>query len=283
MRLASYKNLLSVILAAGCFFRLHAAMRLFIVMGAFLLEVERVALKFLLIHGGWHDGSCWDDTAACLEVAGHAVFAPTLAGHGAEGGKAVTIGDCVDSVITYINEHDLDDFVLVGHSISGVVIAKVAEQVPERVQRLIFQNAYVLEDGQSVYDLLPAPLQQMLDRLRKDSPAAQVTIDFDIFQQMFINDADIDTAKAAFEKLCPGTINRQLEKMDMKVFAGLDIPTSYVHCTDDLTMAAADWSWHPDMTGRLNNPRVIEIPGSHEVCFSNPKVLAAALIEAALP
>jgi pimeloyl-ACP methyl ester carboxylesterase len=123
----------------------------------------------------------------------------------------------------------------------------------------------------------------MLDGLHADSPTAEVSLDFDTFRQIFINDADLATAKAAFSQLTPGTINRQYEKMDMKVFAGLQIPTSYVHCTDDLTMASADWRWHPDMTARLGNPRVIEIPGSHEICFSNPEVLAQALIDAASP
>lgn len=242
-----------------------------------------MAINFLLIHGGWHDGSCWDRTISHLEAAGHGAHAPTMAGHGAEGGKPVDIADCVESVATYITERSLDNFVLVGHSISGIIISKVAELMPERVRRLVFQNAYVLEDGESVYDLLPAPLQQMLDELRAGSPTAQVSLDFDTFRKLFINDADLETAKSAFSQLTPGTINRQYEKMDMKVFNSLDIPTSYVHCTDDLTMAAADWRWHPDMTGRLRNPRVVEIPGSHEVCFSNPKVLAEALIEAALP
>lgn len=48
-------------------------------------------------------------------------------------------------------------------------------------------------------------------------------------------------------------------------------------------MAAADWSWHPDMASRLKNPRVIEILGSNEICFSSPEILVTALLEAALP
>jgi len=242
-----------------------------------------MSTTFVLVHGGWHDGSCWERTIAHLQAAGHRAYAPTMAGHGAAGGEAVTLGNCVASVLTYIAEHRLDDFVLVGHSIAGVVIAKVAEQCPERVRCLVFQNAYVLRDGECVYDLLPASLQQMLDGLHATSPTAEVSLDFETFRNVFINDADDETAKWAFSQLSPGTINRQYEKVAMKRFHTLDIPTSYIHCTDDVTMAAADWRWHPDMTARLRDPRVIEIPGSHEVCFSNPKRLADALIQAAAP
>ncbi len=239
-----------------------------------------MSTTFVLVHGGWHDGSCWERTIAYLQAAGHRAYAPTLAGHGVAGGEAVTLGNCVASVLNYITERRLDDFVLVGHSIAGIVIAKVAEQCPERVRRLVFQNAYVLRDGESVYDLLPASLQQMLDGLHAASPTAEVSLDFETFRNVFINDADDETAKWAFSQLCPGTINRQYEKVEMKRFHTLDIPISYIHCTDDVTMASADWRWHPDMTGRLRDPRVIEIPGSHEVCFSNPRRLAEALIEA---
>ena len=94
-----------------------------------------MAIDFVLIHGGWHDGSCWDQTVSHLEAAGHRAYAPTMAGHGVEGGKAVTIANCVESVAAYITEHDLNDFVLVGHSISGIIISKTAELMPDRVRR----------------------------------------------------------------------------------------------------------------------------------------------------
>lgn len=242
-----------------------------------------MSLDFLLVHGGWQDGSCWDGTAAYLTADGHRVHAPTMAGHGDDGGNAVTIADCVASVSDYIHANQLEDFVLVGHSISGIVIAKLAEQMPDRVRRLVFQNAYVLRDGESVYDLLPAAIQRMLAELAQQSPTAKVALDFETFHQMFINDAGLETARAAFSKLCAGTINRQLERVQLKTFFDLPIPASYLHCMDDLTMVEADWSWHPDMSGRLRNPRIVEIPGSHEVCFSNPEVLARGLVEAARP
>ncbi|MFD1490412.1 alpha/beta fold hydrolase [Ancylobacter vacuolatus] len=37
---------------------------------------------FVLIHGAWHGGWCWDRVAPLLEVAGHRVAAPTLSGLG---------------------------------------------------------------------------------------------------------------------------------------------------------------------------------------------------------
>jgi pimeloyl-ACP methyl ester carboxylesterase len=37
---------------------------------------------YLLVHGAWHSGECWNRVAAPLTAAGHRVFAPTLTGHG---------------------------------------------------------------------------------------------------------------------------------------------------------------------------------------------------------
>jgi len=188
----------------------------------------------------------------------------------------------VASVADYIVERDLQDFVLVGHSIAGVVIPKVAELIPKRVRRLVFQNAFVLRDGESVYDLMPAPLQKRMRQERGGSGSAEITLDFDTFHQVFINDADEATARSAHARLKPMTALLQFEKIEMETFYELDIPTSFINFTDDVTMQYADWRWHPDMSGRLKNPRVIEKRGSHEVCFSNPRMLAEALIEAAV-
>lgn len=37
---------------------------------------------FLLIHGAWHSGRCWERVVPLLEAAGHRVFAPSLTGYG---------------------------------------------------------------------------------------------------------------------------------------------------------------------------------------------------------
>src|SRR6187402_3480394 len=59
------------------------------------------------------------------------------------------------SIVNYIADNDLRDFVLVGHSYGGTIIAKVAEAVPDRIERLVFWSAFVLLDGQSLLDETP--------------------------------------------------------------------------------------------------------------------------------
>jgi pimeloyl-ACP methyl ester carboxylesterase len=58
-------------------------------------------------------------------------------------------------VIGVIDEEDLSDIVLVGHSYGGMVISGVADRVPEKVVSLVYLDAFVPENGQSNLSMLP--------------------------------------------------------------------------------------------------------------------------------
>ena len=102
---------------------------------------------YVLVHAACHDGGAWADVADHLRQRGHQVHCPTMAGHGEGADRDVTHDDCVASVAEYIERHDLTNFVLVGHSFAGSVIARLAARIPEKVRRLVFLNAFVPEDG----------------------------------------------------------------------------------------------------------------------------------------
>ena len=81
-----------------------------------------------------------------LLKAGANPVAIDLPGHGdrvAEG-SFVTMSDYISDVIDFIRKENLRDLVLVGHSMSGIVISKVAEEVPERVKHLVYLAAVVV-------------------------------------------------------------------------------------------------------------------------------------------
>lgn len=114
---------------------------------------------FLLIHGAWHGGWCWDSVVAALRAQGDTVLAPTLPGmgeHDALPSKGIGLGQHVASVVRLIDEQRLTDFVLVGHSYAGMVISAVADQRAERIRHLVYLDAFVPEHGQSLASLLPA-------------------------------------------------------------------------------------------------------------------------------
>ena len=235
---------------------------------------------YVLVHGACHDGSAFDAVAEHLLRQNHRVFAPTVAGHGKDVEKQVTHAESTQSVVDFIEERGLTDFVLVGHSYGGTIIAKVAEVMPDRIRRLVFWSGMVLKDGESLLDVFPPQHRQLFAALAAASPDNTVTLPFDIFRELFINDADFDTAQWAYEQLSSEPYAQMSEPLDFKVFETLTIPRSYLLGTEDTVMPPGEWGWHPRISSRLGIYRFVQMPGSHELVFSNPVGLAEKIIEA---
>lgn len=70
------------------------------------------------------------------------------------------------------------------------------------------------------------------------------------------------------------------DKLDLKKFYSLEIPRSYLNCTEDIALPPGEWGWHPRMFLRLGICRLVQMPGSHEALFTNPALLAEKIIEA---
>ena len=172
------------------------------------------------------------------------------------------------------------DFVLVGHSFGGTVISKVVEAIPDRVKRLVFVNGFVLRDGHSLSDEAPPHYGALFDKLASESTDDTVMIPFPIWREAFVNDADLEMAKWTYAQLSPEPYQPIKDKLDLKKFYSLHTPKSYINCTEDTAMPHGDWNWHPRMSSRLGLYRLVQMPGSHEVIYTNPKGLAAKIIEA---
>jgi len=234
---------------------------------------------YVLIHGSWHGGWAWQGVIRHLEEQGHRAYAPTLAGHGPAAERAgITHTDCVNSVVDIIKQHDLREVVLVGHSFGGSVISRVVAYVPDRIERLIFLDAFVLEDGQSVYDNLPPYLIDLLNRLSQASPDNTTLLPWETWRDYFIQDAPAEVARALWEQLSPEPNTPNVEKLDLKAFHKVGIPKSYIFCRQDMTLPPG--SFYPGMSSRLGIYKLVEMDGSHEVMFTRPAELASKLLEA---
>jgi pimeloyl-ACP methyl ester carboxylesterase len=238
-------------------------------------------MRIVLVHGSWHTGELWRDVALQLRDGGHEVHTPTIAGHGKGVDKRVNHAQCTQSVVDYIVEHDLRDFVLLGHSYGGTIISKVVEALPDRVRRLVFWNAFVLQDGESLDDNVPPHYRALFSQMSAASPDGSVMLPFPIWREAFINDADLATAQRTYELLSPEPYQPFVDKLDLKKFHALPTPRSYLHCTEDTALPPSpEWGWHPRMSSRLGLYRLVQIPGSHEVMFTAPERLARAIVEA---
>jgi pimeloyl-ACP methyl ester carboxylesterase len=123
--------------------------------------------RFVLLHGAWHGGWCWREVAALLRARGHAVTTPTQTGLGERRhlfSGAITLDTFVQDVVAHLEAEEIEDAVLVGHSFGGLGISGAADRMPQRIRRLVYLDALVLEDGQAPFDIMP---QAVVDSRRQ--------------------------------------------------------------------------------------------------------------------
>lgn len=113
---------------------------------------------FVLVHGAWHGSWCWKRVRRGLRELGHDVLTPTLTGLGERShllSKDVSLDTHIQDVVNLLRWEELSEVVLVGHSYGGCVIRGVADRVPERMRSLVYLDAFVLDDGESLMDRAP--------------------------------------------------------------------------------------------------------------------------------
>ena len=112
---------------------------------------------FVLVHGAWHGGWCYRDTAQALRAAGHTVHTPTHTGVGDrahQSAENITLETHIRDVCGVIEAEELTDVILCGHSYGGMVITGVADRLPGRIRALVYLDAFVPEHGQSLIGLI---------------------------------------------------------------------------------------------------------------------------------
>lgn len=122
--------------------------------------------NYVLVHGAWHGGWCWSRVAERLRAAGHSVYTPTMTGVGERAhllSPDIDLSMHITDIANVIAWEDLSDVVLCGHSYGGSVITGVADRMPERIASLVYLDAFVPEDGQSVWDFMPEDNKAMFE------------------------------------------------------------------------------------------------------------------------
>lgn len=117
----------------------------------------------VLVHGGWLTGACWEPVLPHLSVPCLTPDLPGRAGRPADL-TTLTIGDLARAVADDIDAAGLDQVVLVGHSLAGVVIPQVAALLPHRIRRLVFLAATVPREGTCALDGFPFLVRAVMRR-----------------------------------------------------------------------------------------------------------------------
>lgn len=128
------------------------------------IPAETTPRTIVFVHGAWGGGWQYTKVQSLLEEAGLVVYRPTMTGLGERvhlGGPEVGLSTHIEDIVNVLEFEDLEDVVLVGHSYGGMVIAGVADRVPGRIAKLVYFDAMLPEDGESVVSLFGDALDSM--------------------------------------------------------------------------------------------------------------------------
>jgi pimeloyl-ACP methyl ester carboxylesterase len=230
---------------------------------------------FVLVHGGGHGGWCWQRTARLLRVAGHDVYTPTLTGFGERSHLStanVTFDTFVRDVTNVFEYEDLRNVVLVGHSMGGVIVPRVAEVMPGRQRRVVWLAAVVTNDGESLLDAVPQ--SPWIARAVTIGPDGTAHTDADRILDANIQDGTPDERAFVRERHCAYPPHALTEPGRLSAFLALGLPTAYVIATEDRTIEphiAARFA------ARLPGTDVREVAGGHDCMITRAPEVAALL------
>jgi pimeloyl-ACP methyl ester carboxylesterase len=217
---------------------------------------------FGLVHGGGFGAWCWERLIPELEARGHPAATVDLAPEDQSAGAA----HCA-AVVTRAFA-GIDELVLVGHSIAGLIIPLVATQRP--LERLVFLHALLPRPGQSVVDQLGTE-PEMFDPEMFAAPAP-FWEDEAVATRFLLHDCPPEIARAAFRRLRPepGVLGSEVSPLA----TWPDVPSAYILCRDDRTATPA---WARRAARERLGVEPIELPGGHCPFLSRPGQLAEAL------
>ena len=126
---------------------------------------------YVIVHGAWGGSWAFKKTDSLLTAKGCKVYRPCLTGLGERSHLAspmIGLTTHVADVVNTILFEDLRNVILVGHSYGGMVISGVADRIPDRIQKVIYVDAFVPSDGESVKMIQAAKWDYYEKMLRGD-------------------------------------------------------------------------------------------------------------------
>jgi pimeloyl-ACP methyl ester carboxylesterase len=228
------------------------------------------AKTFLVCHGAWSAGWAWKKMHPLMQAAGHRLVTPSYTGLGERAHLAhqgLDLESHIQDMLNVIQYEDLRDIVLVGHSYGGMVATGVADRARNKIAQMIYIDAFVPGDGQSLFDLNESGRAHLHKAAKEGdgwrAPPMQTPPD--------TSPADVEWLSA---RRAPMPVKCFEEKLKLKG-GPLTLPRSYIYATRITPadtfgpfsrMTKADPAW-----------RYFEIDASHSPNVTAPESLMALL------
>jgi pimeloyl-ACP methyl ester carboxylesterase len=232
---------------------------------------------YVLVHGSYHGGWCWEKVVPLLRRSGHDALAPDLPTHGEDGtpvseasldGYAEHVCGVLDSLP--------EPAILVGHSMAGAVISRVAELRPDAIEALVYLCGYLLRAGESMRQVSEADDEGLLMPNMVVAPdRGTVSILPDAARDVFYGDCSEEDAGRAGARLRPAPVAPLLTPMGVTKENFGRVPRVYVETALDRAISpAAQRRMHTALPCR----KVVTMETGHSPFYAAPEALVAELV-----
>lgn len=244
-------------------------MKRILLVAAFILSFSLYALAqaqrttYVIVHGAWGGSWAFKKTDSLLTAQGNTVYRPSLTGLGERvhlASEAVNLSTHINDVVNMILFEELKDIVLIGHSYGGMVITGVADRVPDRIRKLIYLDAFVPNDGESVKSIQGQGFERMM-AMSKDGMLAPPWV----------------KADQPYPRDVPHPLNTLTEPVSLKNAASKKLQAVYILTIDPGKKAEEDGFFASSQRARQRGWKVMEMSADHNPQWSKVNELVQLL------
>ena len=225
---------------------------------------------FILVHGAHHSSRCWEPVVDLLDAPAFALDLPGRGRHPAPLDQ-VHVSDFIESAVKDVEDADATDAVLVGHSMAGLSLAGIVDQVHDRLRHVVFVSCVVPRQGESMVSELPPALAE-LARSASPTPVG-VWPGRKILSQTMCAGMDERQTSFTLEVSVPEAFWPMHDPVDL---SGLRhaVPRTWVKLLHDGAPSPEQADAYAERTGCTD---VVELNSGHFAMITHPQELADAL------
>jgi pimeloyl-ACP methyl ester carboxylesterase len=221
----------------------------------------------VIVHGAWGGSWAFRKVETLLRDKGFNVYRPQLTGLGERvhlSRADIGLTTHIDDVVNTIMYEDLHDIILMGHSYGGMVISGVADRVPDRIRRLVYVDAFVPNDGESVMSINGTSSDWLKPMIKGD----------------YIVPPWVKPDQPPPHDV-PQPLKTFAEPISLKNKAALKLSATYILTVDAGKEAKDDGFWTQAQRAKERGWPVLQLTADHNAQWSAPEALVEMLARVA--
>ena len=233
---------------------------------------------YLLVHGAWEGAWSWKETTKYLEKSGSDVISIDLPGHGNDKTpiEVISLRLYADRVRTEL-ERIGKPVVLIAHSFGGFVISQVAEDVPEKIEKMIFVASVIPHEGKNMPDIFEEDAgSELMANLIFSEDKTWVTLSEKTIMDIVFTGASEEQMADVFPNLVNQAAKPLFETVQTTAENFGSVPKAYVETVQDRVISL-------EAQRRVRNAvgikQAITLDTGHVPLVTTPEELANALIK----